>query len=107
MKVSTCVWASALLGVLLAGARGHAMPTPQVTDAQANPHGQPTPTMCMPPPRKLPPPTAPLAFTARIYMELLVLERRANAVVRNTLATLPGQSALKAPIRCERPRSAS
>ena len=34
MKVSTCVWASALLGVLLVGARGHAMPAPQVTDAR-------------------------------------------------------------------------
>jgi hypothetical protein len=107
MNVPTGVWASALLCVLFVGARGHAMPTPQVTDAQANPHGQPIPPMRMPPPRKLPPPTAPIPFTARIYMELLALEHRANAVVRDTLATLPGQSALKAPLRCERPRSAS
>jgi len=107
MKVSTGVWVSALLGVVLVGTRGHAMPTPQVTDAQANPHGQPIPTMCMPPPRTLSLPTRPISFTARIYMELLVLEHRANAVVRDTLATLSGQSALQAPVRCQRSRSAS
>lgn len=34
------------------------------------------PTMCMTPPRKLPTRTGSPAFIARIYMELIVLERR-------------------------------
>ena len=100
MKVSTCVWASAVLGVLLVGARGHAMPAGVQGDSQAKLN----PVMCMTPPGKLPARTGSTAFTARIYMGLVALERRANAVVRDTLAALPGQSSLKAPLRCEGPR---
>ena len=104
MKVSTYVWASAVLGVLLVGARGHATPTRQETGVQRDSQAKLNPTMCMIPPGKLPTRTGSTAFTARIYMGLVALERRANVVVRDTLAILPGQSSLKAPMRCEGPR---
>jgi hypothetical protein len=104
MNVSTYVWASAVLGFLLVGARGHAMPTRQETGLQRDSQARVEPTMCMIPPGKLPTRTASTAFTARIYMGLVALERRANVVVRDTLAILPGQSSLKAPMRCEGPR---
>jgi hypothetical protein len=104
MKVSTCVWASAVFGVLLVGVRGHAMPTGQETSVQGHSEARRDPLRCITPPRKLPTREGSTAFTARIYMELVALERRANVVVRDTLATLPGQSSLKAPTHCEGPR---
>jgi len=102
MKMSTCVWAIAVLGALLVGARGQAMLTGQETGVQGDSQDKRNPTMCMTPPRKLPTRTGSPALTARIYMELIVLERRANVVVRDTLSRLPGQSSLKAPMRCGR-----
>lgn len=109
MKVSTCVWASVLLGGAIVAAQGYhrVMAKDAAADtAAATPtlRGAPKPTLCMRIFWKDPTPPDSAPLSVRIYFEWLSLERRANVLVKDALSALPGQSFSRTPTPCESPR---
>ena len=107
MKVSTCVWASVLLGGALVGAQGyHRVMAKEATGdtAAATPTPQPKSTLCRTVSRNIPAPPASAPLSVRIYFEWMSLERRANVLVKDALSALPRQSFSTTPTHCESAR---